>query len=180
MVSGRSRTQTRFVRTEMGIPQGPVAVWTQTKSIWWVGTLAGVLASACGGGPTSPSSSSVSVGHWTGTTTQGASITLTVSPDETLTTIAVGYSFNGCSGTQTFSNLNVRTAPNVTCISGPCSDAIAASRSFFYLSPRATGGPTTILSGLFFPGNRAEGQVSFVNYPGCGTATGVDWTATRR
>ena len=156
-------------------------MWTRTKSIWWVGTLAGVLASACSSGPTSPSSSSLSVGQWSGTTAQGASITFTVSSDETLTAIAVGYSFNGCSGTQTFSNLHVTTAPNVTCIPGPCSDAISTYPAFVYLSGSAvTGGPSTIINGLFLLGNRAQGQVSFRDYPGCGTAAGVDWTATRR
>jgi hypothetical protein len=96
-----------------------VSIWARTKAVLWVGTLAAVLASACSRAPTSPSSS-LSVGQWNGTTAQDTSITFTVSADETLTTIAVGYSFNGCSGTQTFSNLNVPPAPNVTCVPGPC------------------------------------------------------------
>jgi hypothetical protein len=38
----------------------------------------------------------------------------------------------------------------------------------------------TSLNGLFLPGNRAEGQAGFVDYAGCGTASGVTWTAFRR
>ncbi len=91
----------------------------KTKAILRVGVFAGVLASACNSGPPTPSASSLSAGQWSGTTVQGASISFSVSSDEALTTIAVGYTFNGCSGTQTFADLNVPTAPNVTCIPGP-------------------------------------------------------------
>ena len=155
-------------------------IWARTKAVLSVGTLAAVLTSACSRAPTSPSSSSLSVGQWNGTTAQGTSITFTVSSDETLTTIAVGYSFNGCSGTQTFSNLNVPTAPNVTCIPGPCSGTLSTYRAFAYSSGAVGTGPSTTLNGLFLPGNQAQGQVSFRDFPGCGTAAGVEWIATRR
>jgi hypothetical protein len=155
-------------------------MWTQTKAVLGVGTLAGVLASACGSAPTSPSASSLSVGQWSGTTAQGASIAFTVSSDEILTTIAVGYAFNGCSGTQTFADLSVPTAPNVTCIPGPCSGAISTYRAFAYTSGSDRTGPSTSVNGLFLPGGRAQGLVSFRDFPACGTAVGVEWTATRR
>jgi len=170
----------RPIRTETGGAQGRVAMWTQTKAVLWVGTLTGVLASACSRGPTSPSASSLSVGQWSGTTAQGASIAFTVSSDEALTTIAVGYTFNGCSGTQTFADLNVPTAPDVTCIPGPCSGTNSTYRAFAYSSGSRGTGPSTTVNGLFLPGGRAQGQVSFRDYPGCGTAAGVEWTATRR
>jgi hypothetical protein len=153
-------------------------MWTQTKAVLRVGTFAGVLASACS--PTSPSGSSLSVGRWSGTTAQGGSIAFTVSSNEALTTIAVGYSFNDCSGTQTFANLNVPTAPNVTCIPGPCSGTTSTYRAFAYSSGAVGTGPSTTINGLFLPGGRAQGQVSFRDFLGCGTATGVEWTATRR
>lgn len=155
-------------------------MWTRTKAVMLVGTLAGGLASACNKGPASPSSSSKSVGQWNGTTAQGRSITFTVSSDETLTTLAVEYSFNGCSGTQTFSNLNVPTAPNITCVPGPCSATESAYRAFAYSDGSPLSGPSTAVNGLFLPGGRAQGLVSFREYPGCGTAVGVEWTATRR
>ena len=151
----------------------------RTKAVLSVGILTGLLASACGSGPASPSSSSLSVGQWTGTTTQGAPITFTVSSDEILTTIVIAYSFNGCSGVQTFANLNVPTAPNVICIPGPCSNTLSTYRAFSYSSGSVGTGPTTSINGLFLPLNQAQGQASFQDFPGCGTA-GAEWTATRR
>jgi len=155
-------------------------MWTQTKAVLRLGTFAGVLASACSTGPTSPSASSLSVGQWSGTTAQGASIAFTVSKDEAVTAIAVGYTFNGCAGTQTFADLNVPTAPSVTCIPGPCSETISTYRAFAYSNGSRGTGPSTSINGLFLPGGRAQGEVTFRDYPGCGTAAGVEWTATRR
>jgi len=152
---------------------------TRTNAVLWVGALAAVLASTCSRGTTSPSPSSLSVGQWNGTTAQGTSITFTVSSDEILTTLAVDYGFNGCWGTQTFSNLNVPTAPNVTCIPGPCSGTDSTYRALAF-SSGSVAGPSTTVNGVFLPGNRAQGLVSFRDYPGCGTAAGVEWTATRR
>ena len=134
----------------------------------------------CSSGPASASESSLSVGQWSGTTAQGASIDFTVSSSEALTRIAVGYAFSGCSGTQTFADLNVPTAPNVTCIPGPCSGTLSTYRQFAYSSRSDGTGPSTTVNGLFLPGGRAQGLVSFRDYPGCGTAAGVEWTATRR
>ena len=150
------------------------------KTLLWMVTVAGVLLSACGGGPSSPSSASLSTGQWSGTTAQGAPVTFTVSPDEILTTLAIGHSFNSCSGTETFSNLNVPTKPDVICVPGPCPGTTSSFRQFAYATGRTSGEPNTTIMGLFLPGNRAEGQVAFQNFPGCGTATGVTWTATRR
>jgi hypothetical protein len=157
-----------------------VMMRTRVKAVRWIGTFVAVLASGCGNGPTSPSPSSLSVGQWSGATAQGTPITFSVSTDEILTMIAVGYNFNGCAGTQTFSNLNVPTAPDVTCIPGPCSGSIGTYRAFAYSSGSRGTGPNTSFNGLFLPGGRAQGLVSFTDYPGCGTAAGVEWTATRR
>lgn len=139
------------------------------------------LGSACSG-PTSPSTAvpSLATGQWSGTTSQGMPIVFSVSSDEKVTTITIGYSFNGCSGSQTFSGLDVRTAPDVTCIPGPCSGPISSYRAFSYSSSGPIDGPRTSVNGLFVSANRAEGQVGFFNYPGCGTASGVGWTATTR
>ena len=147
--------------------------------LFCVGTLAGLLASACGGDTTSPSPSSLSVGQWTGTTAQGMAITFTVSSDEILRTLSVGHSFNGCSGTQTFSNLQVATAANVTCIPSPCSGTISTYRSFGFSSGARGTGPSTAVNGVFLPGDRAQGVAAFHDFEGCGTVTGVAWTATR-
>ena len=145
-----------------------------------IGLVSIVLASACSG-PTNPSTNSSNpVGQWTGTTAQGAPIAFTVSADEKVTALTIGYSFNGCSGSQTFSNLNLPTAPDVTCIPGPCSGTISSYRAFNYSDGQRGTGPSTTINGLFLPGNLAQGQATFLDYPGCGTASGVTWSAARR
>lgn len=146
-----------------------------------VGALVFLAASsACS--PTTPStgaSLNALDGRWSGTTSQGVPIAFSVSPDQKVTSIAVGYNFNGCSGMQTYSDLNLDTRPMVTCIPGPCSNDIASFRSFNY-STGPLNGPATTVNGLFVLASRAEGQASFRDYPGCGTATGVGWTAVRQ
>jgi hypothetical protein len=157
-----------------------MATVTRTTSLVWVGVLAALLASACGGEATSPSPSSLSVGQWNGTTTQGMVITFTVSSDEILTTLSLGHSFNGCSGMQTFSNLQIDTAPDVVCVPGPCSGTTTTYRAFGFAGGSRGTGPSTAVNGLFLPGGRAQGVAAFQDFPDCGSATGVEWTATRR
>jgi hypothetical protein len=133
-------------------------------------------------GPTrpSPSARSLSIGQWGGTTSQGMPIAFSVSSDEKVTTITIGYSFNGCTGSETFSGLDVPTAPDIICIPGPCSGAISSYRALHFSSSGPIDGPRTAVNGLFVSAQRAEGQAGFFNYPGCGSASGVGWTATRR
>ena len=132
-------------------------MWAQMKAVW-----------------------SLSVGQWSGTTAQGASIAFMVSSDEALRTLSVGYKFNGCSGTQAFTDLNVPTAPEVHCSPGPCSGTELTYRALSFQSGSPGDGPATNVTGVFLPGGRAQGLATFRDYPGCGTAGGVEWTATRR
>lgn len=158
------------------------------KTIGLCAILACLLASACTRAtlpvaralPGLGLTASLSVGEWSGTTSQGKPIAFTVSPNETVTTIAVGYDFNGCSGSHTFSDLVVPTNPNVTCIPGPCPGTAESYRAFSYINGSFASGPVTQVNGVFLPRNEARGQVNFHNYPGCGTAVAVEWTATRR
>jgi hypothetical protein len=121
-----------------------------------------------------------SVGEWTGVTAQGRPIAFTVSSNETVTAITVGYDFNDCSGSKTFTNLNVPAAPQVTCIPGPCSGTVTSYRAFGYVNGSFGNGPVTQVNGLFLPGNEAKGQVIFSDYGSCGTSLPVEWTAHRR
>jgi hypothetical protein len=107
-------------------------------------------------------------------------IAFTVSSDEMLTTITLGYDFNGCSGSHEFADLHVRTAPDLTCIPGPCSGVLASYRAFSYVDGSLGVGPVTQVNGLFLPGNQARGQVVFTAYPSCGTAPPAEWIATKR
>jgi hypothetical protein len=143
---------------------------------------AGVLAlvTACGGTSTTPGPTPVgNAGEWSGTTVQGTPIRFTVSSDEKVTAITIGYSFNSCSGSHTFADLRLETAPSVTCIPGPCPPAISSYRAFGY-SVRSDDGRFTTVNGLFLPSGAAEGSAGFENYPSCGTALGVAWRASRR
>lgn len=123
--------------------------------------------------------SSLSVGEWSGTTSQGAPIAFSVSAEgEAVTTISLGYEFNGCSGSLEFSELNISTAPDVMCFPGPCSNRMLSSRRFAHTEGSFVGGPSTQINGLFLPRGQARGQAIFRDYPGCGTAT-VEWSARR-
>ena len=140
--------------------------------------LAAILGACGDDGPTKPSAR-IQPGQWTGTTAQGRPISFTVSGDEKVTEISIGYNFNGCSGSHTFPNLNLDTAPTVICIPGPCSSAIESYRALHYASG-APGTSSTAIHGVFLQSTRAEGQANFVDYPGCNSAIGVAWSAVRR
>jgi hypothetical protein len=151
---------------------------------WLCLSVALVLLSACVR-PMLPSAapmlarSSLSVGEWEGTTSQGKPITFIVSPDEKVTSIILGYEFNDCSGTREFFELQVPTAPDLTCMPGPCPRTAMSYRAFGFADGKVAGEPYTQVNGVFLPRNQARGQAIFRDYPNCGTAT-VEWTATRR
>jgi len=135
------------------------------------------LAGACHS-PTVPATPGYA-GQWSGTTVQGRPIAFTISPDETVTTITLGHDFNGCSGLQTFSSLSLHIAPQVECIPGPCPPSISSYRAFAYTSGNPIEGPSTSVNAVFLSVDSAQGSANFRNYPGCGNAIGVAWTAIR-
>lgn len=136
------------------------------------------LVSTCGS-PSAPSDTSYA-GEWSGMTAQGRMVTFTISPDEQVTALTLGHEFNGCSGTQTFTGLSVSIAPNVQCIPAPCSNQLLSYRAFNYSTGNPIQGPATSLNALFTSNGRAEGLVHFREFPGCGSANGVAWSATKR
>ena len=139
------------------------------------------LVSACGsdGSPTGPSGSASYRGEWIGTTAQGAPMSFTISADEKVTSITIGHNFNSCAGSQTFSNLSLDTIPNVTCIPAPCPTVVSGYRQFSYVSG-TPGSQSTSINGLFPSTVTAQGLVHFNQFPVCGTALSVSWTAVRR
>jgi hypothetical protein len=132
-------------------------------------------SSGCGGsaanGPTTPGGDARYDGQWKGTTSQGRPITFTVSSDQKVTAITVGYSFGGCSGLNTFSSLNldIGNGPNPATNLGP---------GFGFGSGPPDGSNYTQVYGSFSSNTTATGSVIFAGYPGCGNAAGI-WTATR-
>lgn len=165
-----------------------VSAWRLPTTVWLCIIATCLVASACTRAlvpvarslPGPGRTASLSIGEWNGTTSQGMPIGFTVSPNETVAAITVGYNFNGCAGSQTFSDLVIPTSPDVTCIPGPCPGTVQSYRAFSYIDGSFASGPATQVNGVFLPRNEAKGQVNFYNYPECGTATAVEWTATRR
>jgi hypothetical protein len=89
-----------------------------------------------------------------------------------VTAITVEYNFNGCSGLNTFSNLNldIGNPPNPTAPSiGP---------GFGYGSGPPDGPNYTQVLGNFTANTAATGTVIFGAFPGCGNAAAL-WTATK-
>jgi hypothetical protein len=136
------------------------------------------LLSACGNsdrGPTlpTPAASLRYDGEWSGTTSQGRPITFTVSSDQRVTAITVGYSFNGCSGVNTFSSLNLVIG------SPPNPSPVTPVPGFGYGSGPPDGPHYTQIYGSFTSSTTATGSVIFGDYPGCGNSVGI-WSATKR
>lgn len=169
--------------TEQVVASSSGRAWLPTRARWLFLAVAFALVSGCYRTLLPPplmGTSSLSVGEWSGTTSQGMPIAFSVSEDdETVTTITLGYDFNGCSGSNTYADLSVPTTPNAICIPGPCSQRLLSGRSFAYSDGSFGNGPYTQINGLFLPRNQARGQAVFRDYPACGTAT-VEWSATRR
>jgi hypothetical protein len=118
-------------------------------------------------------------GQWSGTTAQASSIAFTVAANEMVTSITIGHAFNGYSGSQTFSNLSVSIAPRVECIPGPCPASVSAYHAFNYASGSSIDEPSTAVNAVFLSNDRAEGTLNFRGFPGCGSAIGVPWAASR-
>ena len=150
------------------------------RRLWLeLGVILALVVTGCGGGPTVPASGGYA-GVWSGTTAQGTPITFTISEEENVTTISISHNFNGCSGSQTFSNLSLPIAPDVSCIPGPCSPSVTSYRQLAFATGDRINGPSFTIAGIFPSTNHAEGALAFQNYPCCGSATGVPWSATRR
>jgi len=133
-----------------------------------------LMAVGCGGdddGPAGPSGSSPYQGEWSGTTTQNRPISFTVSSDQKVTALTVGYNFGGCSGTSTLSNLSLDIGFRQSLVGTQLVPGFAFSSS----SPDQ---PNQIV-GEFSSNTMATGNLIFVNFQGCGSAFDV-WTANKR
>jgi hypothetical protein len=131
-------------------------------------TVAFILMSACGSGPTGPSSTGYD-GEWSGTTSQGSPIAFTISSAEKLTKITVGDNFSGCTGSSSLS-------PNVALERPP----VPVPGALLDYESAPPGTPNRMLFHFLFTSSTdAHGMVTFVDFTGCGTVTGT-WTATKR
>ena len=129
-----------------------------------------VTVGACGGGtanpldPAAPPNTQSYTGEWSGTTFQQQPVSFTVSAEQKVTAVSVGYVFSGCSGVETLTGLE---------------QAITSSFTQFGANlPDGRGITITIV----FPAARiASGGVVFYGPPSCGsTGSGGPLSATRR
>jgi hypothetical protein len=138
--------------------------------------IACAFAYACGESATAPSAAPGYDGQWSGTTSQGRPIAFTVSSNH-VTAVTVGYSFASCSGSKTFSNVNVeivdRSGP------GPGGQPTPNISPGFAYGSGAPDGSSVQIQGFFRSNTTADGVVVFAEYPGCGDGFGF-WTATKR
>ena len=126
-----------------------------------------LLCIGCGGtGPTAPASAYA--GTWTGTTSQGASISFTVSADQKVTSIVIGYAFNGCTGTKTFSGLSLDVAVH------PASAGVGFA---FQSGPQDQPNFTSV-TGTFDSTSSAAGLAAFGSYDNCLNGL-ASWSATK-
>ena len=138
-------------------------------------TIVCALACACSGdSPTAPSAPDYN-GQWSGATLQGRPVAFTVSSNR-VSAITVGYDFGGCSGSKTFTNLNLE----IFDVSGPApgGQTTPNSRGFAY-GVGAPDGSFVQIQGFFRSNTTADGAVVFAEYPGCGDGAGF-WLATKR
>jgi len=140
-----------------------------------VGLAAGVSGCSSSTMPTPPSTGVPPRydGEWSGTTSQGRPISFTVSADQKVTAITVGYSFNSCSGTKTFPglSLDIGNPPNPGSPSG--------GPGFGYGSGPPDAPNYTQVYGTFASSTAVSGSVVFGDYTNCGNAIGI-WSATRK
>lgn len=136
------------------------------------------LAGACTSeGVTTPSSSGPGYdGQWSGTTLQGAPISFTVSADQTVTSITVGYNFNGCSGSKTFSTLSLKIGTAQPPL--PTPQPPFNNPGFGYGSGPPEEANFIQVTGTFTSNQTSTGVLGLLNFPNCGNSVAT-WNATK-
>jgi hypothetical protein len=127
--------------------------------------------SGCGyGGPTNPGPGGPTRydGEWSGTTSQGQPISFTVSANQVVTSLTIGFNFSGCSGVHTVPNANL-----------PIGTAPVSGTGFGYGSGAPDGPNYTQVYGTFSSSTTATGSMIFGGYAGCGNSGGI-WNAAKR
>ena len=130
----------------------------------------------CSGSVTAPDGlERAYTGEWTGATSQGTTITFSVSAPSIVTTITIGHSFNGCRDTQTFSDLSVGIGE-----SGFPGRMPRPSNPGFGFGSGSPEAPNFVqVTGQFTSSQAANGTVTFLNFEDCGNTVAL-WNATRQ
>ncbi len=134
-----------------------------------IATACGLLSGCGTATPTDPDPVAVGyAGEWSGTTFQGRPISFTVSPEQQVTTISVGYQIDMCSGVETFSDVK----------GVPFADGLPA---FQFTAKLADTRPIAI-QGYLMPDASVSGTLLLYGPPSCGRSETVagPFTARRR
>ena len=121
-------------------------------------------------------------GEWRGTTSQGQSVTISVSADQKVTSITVGYAFSGCSGSNTYGSLSLGIAPPVSPLPIPFPplpsvQSSPSSPAFEYAKGNPVGSDFTQIDGIFISAQSMSGTL-ILTRPACGNVF-VFWSATK-
>lgn len=132
--------------------------------------MAGCALVGCGhGSVTAPSTGYA--GEWSGTTSQNQPISFTVSADQRVISVTVGWRFNGCSGTGTSSS-------NPFPITNPQPPGPPPWDNPGFVSGGQPGDKSVWTVTGAFPSNQtATGTAEFV-FPNCGNSLAT-WNATK-
>ena len=116
----------------------------------------------------------VYTGEWTGATSQGTTITFSVSAPNIVTSITIAHNFNGCRDTQKFSGLSLGIGE-----SGLPGRMPTSSRPGFGFGSGSPEAPNFVqVTGQFTSSHVANGTVTFLNFGACGNAAAI-WNAAR-
>ena len=139
-------------------------------------TLVAALATGCSYSPMGPGALDYA-GDWSGTTSQGRPISLTISSKQHVTAISVAYDFSGCSGVKTFTGLDValKTAPG-----GLLPPELEQYAGFSVRDGAQGAANATQVVGALKSETSAAGAAWFENYAGCtNTFEDITWNATK-
>ena len=103
-------------------------------------------------------------------TIQNQPLSFTVSADQRVTDISIGYNFSGCSGVKTFSGLGVPIGASFS----------LGSQGWAYVSFATGGRDRTEVYATFTSDRAASGTALFIEFPGCVGGGGGNWTATKQ
>jgi hypothetical protein len=112
-------------------------------------------------------------------TTQGRAIAFTVSPDQKVTSIVVGYNFAGCAGVSSFPNLSLEIGLPPAFPGVPRQPTPSSGPGFGFGSGAPDGPNYTQIYGSFTSSTSATGSIVFGTFQGCGNSGGI-WTAAKR
>lgn len=128
-----------------------------------------ILSTGCGAASSTAPGPVGQAGEWRGTTFQGRPISFSVSSQQQVTAVSLGYQIDTCSGVETFSGLTVP----LTSVGG-----VPA----FQFAAKLADTRQIVIQGFLMPDGSIRGTVTVYAPPSCGrseTVAGM-FTANRR